>query len=97
MIGMKAFEFVDLLSFFHRRMLSENTGNAEQFASKLGISRASLYRLIDDLQDYGIEIEYSRERNTYRYLYRNNVRITILIAQLSDDEMKKEKEKSVFV
>jgi len=94
---MKAFEFVDLLAFFHSRMLSENTGNAERFAFKLGISRASLYRLIDDLQDYGIEIEYSRERNTYRYLQKDNVRISISIAQLSDDEMGKEKEKPVSV
>ena len=94
---MKAFEFVDLLSFFHGHVLRENTGNAEQFSAKLGISRASLYRIIDTLSDYGIEIEYSRERNTFRYLQRDNVRISISIAQLSEEEMKNEKEKREFV
>lgn len=91
---MKGFEFVDLLAHFHRLILSENTGNAQELAEKLGISRSSLYRILDTIEDYGIEIKYSYKRNTYYYPHRNHVRIKISIAQLTDEEMDKEKMKN---
>lgn len=88
---MKTFEFVDMLALFHRLVLSENTGNAQEFAARLGISRASLYRMLNTIEDYDIEIKYSYQRNTYYYPHRDNVRINISITQLSDEELKREK------
>ena len=57
------------------------TGNPDTFAYKLGISRSSLYNLISEIQSYGINIEYSREHETYRYVYQDKVEISIKIYQ----------------
>lgn len=78
---MKVFEFIDVVAMFHSYMKHGNTGNADAFAEKLGISRASLFNLINELKDYGIEIEYSREYQTYRYAEPDKVEINITIRQ----------------
>jgi len=46
----------------------ENTGTPIELAEKLKISRSHLYRLLDDLKDYGAEIKYCRKKNTFRYI-----------------------------
>lgn len=45
----------------------EKTGAPIQLAEKLEISRSHLYRLLSDLKDYGAEIKYCREKNTFKY------------------------------
>lgn len=78
---MKVFKFVEVVAVFHQYMMHENTGSAATIAKKLGISRATLYRLIDELTEYGILIEYCKEKQTYRYLYPEKVKITITICE----------------
>ena len=78
---LKVFEFIEVVARFHQYVMRENTGNAGTFAKKLGISRATLFRLIDELSDYGIHIEYCRERMTYRYLFPERVEIKISICE----------------
>lgn len=78
---MKVFEFIDVVAKFHSYMKHGNTGNADAFAEKLGISRASLFNLINELKDYGIEIEYSREYQTYKYAEPEKVEINVTIRQ----------------
>lgn len=77
----KVFEYVDLIARFHSFVMSQMTGNPDTFAYKLGISRSSLYNLISEIQSYGIDIEYSRESETFRYLYPEKVEISIKISQ----------------
>lgn len=50
---------------------NEITGNAIEFAAKIGLSRRMLFNYLDDLRDSGMVIEFSRRRNTY-YLSSNN-------------------------
>lgn len=78
---MKVFEFIEIIARFHQYVMHENTGNADTFAKKLGISRASLFRLIAVLTDYGIHIEYCRGKISYRYLYPERVEIKISIGE----------------
>lgn len=78
---MKVFEFVEVVARFHQYMMRGNTGDASSFAEKLGISRATLFNLINELKGYGIEIEYSRMRQTYYYVYPELVEIVISIRQ----------------
>lgn len=75
------FEYVDLIARFHSLVISQMTGTPDTFAYKLGISRSSLYNLITEIQSYGIDIEYSRERETFRYTYPEKVEISIKILQ----------------
>jgi predicted DNA-binding transcriptional regulator YafY len=77
----KVFEYVDLIARFHALVMSRTTGNPEYFAARLGISRSSLYNLIEELQSYGIDIEYSRFRQTFFYTCPDRVEITISICQ----------------
>lgn len=78
---MKVFKFIDTVATFHQYVKRGNTGDATSFASKLGISRASLFNLINELKSYGIEIEYSRVRQTYYYLHPEKVEINLTICQ----------------
>lgn len=77
----KVFQYVDLIARFHTLTMSQMTGNPDTFANILGISRSSLYNLISEIQSYGIDIEYSRERESFRYLYPEKVEISIIIRQ----------------
>ena len=75
------FAYVDLIARFHIHVKSRTTGCPESFAEKLGISRSSLYNLIQEIESYGIEIEYSRVWQTYLYVYPERVEISLTICQ----------------
>ncbi|KWW28188.1 MAG: hypothetical protein AUK63_2014 [bacterium P3] len=77
----KVFEHLDLVARFHALVMSRTTGTPEAFALKLGISRSSLYNLIEEIKSYGIDIEYSRTRQTFHYVYPDCVEIRLLIRQ----------------
>ena len=77
----KVFEYVDLVARFHALVMSRTTGTPDVFALKLGISRSSLYNLIEEIQSYGIDIEYSRIRQTFQYVYPDRVEIKLTICQ----------------
>lgn len=85
---MKVFLLLDILSAFHGYVLRENTGNASAFAERLGISRATLYNLIDDLKDYNINVKYSRFRSTFYYENPDHVEINVSIKSVSQHELK---------
>lgn len=79
---MKVFEFIDIVEHFHQLVKLGCTGNSSDFAEKLGVSRATVYNIISELESYGIEIGYSHQRQTYYYLYPEKVQIKVLIGQL---------------
>lgn len=43
------------------------TGTPEEFASKLGVSRATLYNYLKTLKSLGIPIEYNTRKRCYFY------------------------------
>lgn len=81
---LKVFEFIEIVAVFHAHVMHEHTGDASTFAKKIGVSRATIYRLIEGLNDYGIHIKYSRERQTYFYLYPQRVQINLSIKELPE-------------
>lgn len=78
----KVFEYVDLIARFHSYVMSQMTGDPDSFAYKLGISRSSLYNLISEIRSYGIDIVYSREQETFKYLHPEKVEICVKISQI---------------
>jgi hypothetical protein len=50
-----------------RLIEKEKTGIPETFANSLGICKSHLYRLIDELNDFGVTIAYSRKRQTFYF------------------------------
>ena len=84
---MKVFNYIEKLSLFHHYVLKENTGNAARFAERIEVSRATIYNMIDDLKSFGIDIKYSRSRETYYYKHPDLVKMTLYIRQLCPNEL----------
>ena len=51
----------------HHLILKEKTGNPKQLAEQLGICRATLYVLIDELNSLNMPVSYSRKYETFYY------------------------------
>ena len=66
----------------------KNTGSPDKFALKLGISRRQLYNTIELLKDYGLEIKYDREAETFYYPDNKYVDINFSIKVLAGNEEK---------
>ncbi|MFN0032806.1 MAG: hypothetical protein ACKVOR_11660 [Flavobacteriales bacterium] len=45
----------------------EATGSAKEFASKLKISKRTLFRLLRDMHDLKAPINFSKDKNSYCY------------------------------
>ena len=84
---MKVFDYIEKLNLFHHYVIKENTGNAACFAEKLGVSRATVYNMIDDLRAFNVDIRYSRSRETYYYKQPETVEIKLFIRQLNSEEL----------
>jgi len=72
---MKMIHQFERIKKINRLIKSANTGSPKEFATELGISESHLYRYIDELQDMGIPIHYSRARRTY--YYENNIELSL--------------------
>jgi len=59
----------------NRMIKSARTGSPKEFADELGISESHFYRYIDELQEMGVPIQYSRARRTY--YYENNTELSL--------------------
>ena len=82
------YKFIDRLEQIDQLIRQRRTGNAEEFARKLNISRRHVYNWLDDLKLHGLEIEYNRELRSFVYLKSYKINITFEIIELSDDEAK---------
>jgi len=72
---MKFFDTLNRLKVIVLELENENTGNADELAAKLNISRRMLYNYFEYLQSYNIEIKFDRKRNTY--FLKDDVKIEI--------------------
>src|SRR5512133_1491999 len=64
---MKVFEYLDRISRMHRMLIRQRTGTPSEFAGQLGVSRTTLYEMIDELKSRGAPISYSKASNTFLY------------------------------
>ncbi|MDD3077939.1 MAG: HTH domain-containing protein [Paludibacter sp.] len=64
---MNVFKDFTCLQRLHELVLLEKTGTPQQLAKRLGISRATLYVMIDQLKSIDMEIVYSRKTQTFCY------------------------------
>jgi len=59
----------------HTLILNEKTGSPKELAESLGISRATLYVLIDELNSLNMPVSYSRKYETF--YYEQEVKLTL--------------------
>ncbi|MGY6560343.1 MAG: DNA-binding protein [Nitritalea sp.] len=62
---MELFLQIERIKFLNQLLQQENTGTPDMLASRLGISRSKLYTILEQLRDIGLEIKYSRMRQTF--------------------------------
>jgi len=53
----------------HECIEQKCTGEPEEFARKMGISRSTLYQIIRELKSLGAPIVYCKYRQSFRYRY----------------------------
>jgi predicted DNA-binding transcriptional regulator YafY len=85
---MKLFEYLDRISRMHRLVLNRRTGTPCEFASRLGVSRTSLYEMIDELRSRGAPIVYSKSTRTFYYSEPFDVSVSCSFRSLSQTETK---------
>jgi biotin operon repressor len=85
---MKVFEYLDRISMMHKLVSRQKTGTPEEFAGQLGVSRTSLYELIDELKSRGAPIAYSKSARTFFYRQPYDIAITCSLRPLTYAEEK---------
>lgn len=83
---MKVFEYLDRISMMHKLVSRQKTGTPEEFARQLGVSRTSLYELIDELKSRGAPITYSKSAKTFFYRQPYDIAVTCSLRPLNYDE-----------
>lgn len=65
------------------------TGDPEDFSKKLNISKRQLFRIIEELKDYGAPIEYDRSLRTFYYKDRNfKMKLNFTMQFISEQDKK---------
>jgi biotin operon repressor len=85
---MKVFEYLERISLMHKLVSRQKTGTPEEFARQLGVSRTSLYELIDELRMRGVPIAYSKSAKTFFYRQPYDIAVSCSLKPLTYDEEK---------
>ena len=83
---MKIFQYLDRIEMTHKLIKHGITGTPEEFAHHLGVSRTSLYELIDELRFHGAPIAYSKSSKTFYYREPYDISITCHFRALTVQE-----------
>jgi hypothetical protein len=69
-----------LLERIDQKIRTRATGTPEDLAHSLETSRRNIFRLIEELKDQGLPIEYDKNRHTYYYTETVEIRFSIQVA-----------------
>ncbi len=69
------FKLFNRLQQIDQLIRQKRTGNAEELAAKLNISRRQVYYWLEELKSHGLEIDYNRDLKSF--VYRKSYEITI--------------------
>jgi len=72
----------------HKLVSRQMTGTPEELASRLGVSRTSLYELIDELRSRGAPIAYSKSAKTFFYRQPYDISVSCILRPLTCSEAK---------
>jgi biotin operon repressor len=65
---MTFFEKITLIERVDQLIKLKGTGSSIELSSRLGISRSSLFELLDIMRSMGAEIDYCKHRKSYFYI-----------------------------
>ncbi len=78
---------INRLQYIEQLIRQRRTGNAAEFARRLGISRRQLYYWLEELKDMGLEIGYNRAIRSYIFLKPYKIEISFQISELTESEI----------
>jgi predicted DNA-binding transcriptional regulator YafY len=93
---MKVFEYLDRIRRMHSMVQRNATGTPDECARQLGVSRTTLYELIDELRLRGAPIAYSKSARTFYYSSPFDITITCSLKSLTMSEEKKSEGGAMF-
>lgn len=87
---MTIFKTIERINLLHKLISDKRTGDPSTLSKRLGVSRTTLYSILEDLKSYGAPIAYSRVFNSFYYTkgFELNIRFTI---QVIDDDLELKK------
>jgi predicted DNA-binding transcriptional regulator YafY len=85
---MKVFEYLDRIGKMNKLVQRRLTGTPVEFAQQLGVSRTSLYELLDELRSRGAPIQYSKSTRTFYYSQPFDISVTCSLRPLNYSEEK---------
>jgi len=85
---MKLFKYLERISMMHKLVSRQKTGTPDECARQLGVSRTSLYELIDELKSRGAPISYSKSARTFFYRQPYDIEIKCSLRSLTPLEAK---------
>ncbi|MFT3995234.1 MAG: HTH domain-containing protein [Dysgonomonas sp.] len=87
---MKIFEALNRLTLLHDLIKAEKTGRPDYLSKQLGVSRATLYNMLDELKSYDAPISYSRSKESffYTHFFELEIKCTISVIE-NEQELKK--------
>ena len=85
---MKVFEYLDRIGRMNSMLQHRHTGTPVEFARRLGVSRTSLYEMIDELRSRGAPISYSKSTKTFYYNRPYDISVTCSLKPLNYVEEK---------
>ncbi len=72
---MNYIKHIERLEKIDKLIRKRRTGTPEELARNIGVSRRQLYNYLDELRSYGVEINYFRVCQSYRYTSNTRLRI----------------------
>jgi len=85
---MKLVDHFERIKKMNRMICSGQTGTPAEFAGTLGISQSHLFRCLNILEQYGMDIRYSRTLKTYFYANDNELTISYSLKLIADCKAK---------
>jgi hypothetical protein len=84
---MKNLKTLERLQQLHNLISNENTGTPKNLAKLMNISERRIHHLIEDLKEMNAPINYSRKTRTYRYEESFDLKVTISVTVLNNNEV----------
>ena len=84
---MKNIKNLERLQQLHQLIENEKTGAPKELAHKLHISERLAYNLIEQLKDFNANIGYDRSRKTYYYCEDFQLKVSISVSFMSNNEV----------
>jgi len=83
---MKFFDQLRLIERVDGLIRRKQTGSPKELARKLGVSTRTVHRIVADMRDMGLPIDYSSA--TKNYYYESDVVVHIEISRVDQEKMK---------